>query len=131
MFSLNKLNLPVALLNLSYFIYYINTYIKFISEDKLITSSVSVSKHLIWPWLKYYNPYYFVILFTINIFYLFNINYAIILSVLTLSSLYASNKLFKYSVGEMWCFFGSFIPLIMLILSYYVDFLVPFIHIKI
>jgi len=126
LFTFNKLNLPIALLNLSYFIYFINTYIKFISEDKLITSSVSVSKHLIWPWLKHYNPYYFIILFAINIFYLFNINYAIVLSALTFFSLYASNKLFKYNVGEMWCFFGSFIPLLMFISSYYVDVLVPF-----
>lgn len=118
-------NFVIFLLNLVYFIYLILQYINFIKYDKLITSDVSIDGHLIWPWIKYYNPYIYSILFGINIFYLFNINYAIILSSLTFFLLYLSHTLFKYTVGELWCFFGSFMPLIMYFLSYYINTILP------
>lgn len=116
-FTIN--NFPVALLNFFYLIYLIVKYIKFIKNGLLVTSSISIHKHLIWPWLKYYNPYFYSILFAINIFYLFDVNYAIILFLLTFGLLYISNKFFKYNVGEMWCFFGSLMPLAMLGFSHY------------
>lgn len=118
-------NLPIYLLNLSYFIYLIVKYVNFISYDNLITSEISVDGHLIWPWLKHYNPYFYLTLFGINIFYLFNINYAVVLSSLVYFLLYLSHKYFKYNTGEMWCFFGSGIPLIMYFLSYYIYTLLP------
>lgn len=121
LYSLNNFNSIVGLLNMSYFIYLINNYIKFIKENKLLTSSVSKYNHLIWPWIKYYNPYYYCIMFIINIFYLFNFNYALVLFLTTFFFLFLSNIFFKYNVGEMWCFFGSFIPLIMYFLSYHID----------
>lgn len=118
-------NLPFFLLNVGYFIYLIVKYINFISYEKLITSKTSLDGHLLWPWLKYYNPYFYLILFAINICYLFNINYAIILTSLTYFLLYLSRKYFKYNIGELWCFFGSFMSLIMYYLSYYIYNLLP------
>ena len=118
-------NLIIYLLNVAYFIYLIINYTNFISDETLITSEISIDGHLIWPWLKYYNPYFYSILFIINIFYLFNINYSIILSSLVYFFLYLSHTYFKYNIGELWCFFGSFIPLIMYYLSYYIYSLLP------
>lgn len=119
-------NFVVYILNILYFVYLIVKYTDFIRHNKLITSDVSIEGHLIWPWLKHYNPYLYIILFGINIFYLFNTNYATILALLIFSFLYLSHKLFRYTVGEMWCFFGSFIPFIMYFLSYYVNDIIPF-----
>jgi len=118
-FSLHNFNLPVAILNLLYVIYFLNMYSTFVSTDKLITTTKN--GHLNWPWIKYANPYYYLILFAINMFYLFNFNYALVFFTITYFFLFLSVKYFKYNAGELWCFFGSFIPLIMFFLSFYIS----------
>jgi hypothetical protein len=115
----NNFNLPVATLNFSYFIYLFSVYYKFISTEKILITSTK-NGHLSWPWLKYYNPIFYLILFAINIFYLTNFNYSLLLFVIVYSFLLLSMKYFYYSAGELWCFFGAFIPLIMFIFSYYI-----------
>jgi len=104
------------LLNILYALYLLSMYFRFITTDKLITSTSH--GHLKWPWLKYANPYYYLILFAVNIFYLTNFNYSLGMFLITYSMLYLSQKWFPYNVGELWCFFGAFIPVIMLALSY-------------
>jgi hypothetical protein len=101
----------VAVLNLSYFIYFIVIYINYLSTEKLVTGTEY--GHLKWPWIKYANPSFYLVLFAINIFYLFNIKYALYLFSITYFFLYLSRKYFHYNTGELWCFFGAFIPLIM------------------
>jgi hypothetical protein len=118
-FSLKDGNLPVALLNLAYLIYFINMYIKFLTNEnenknknkKVITSVSKTTGHLEWPWLKYSKPYYYLLLFAINIFYLTNFSYSFVFFIITYFFLFLSVKYFYYSAGELWCFFGSFIPL--------------------
>ena len=117
-FSLHNFNFPVAILNLLYFIYFLTTYVKFLTTDKLVTSTKN--GHLHWPWIKYSNPYFYLILFAINIFYLFHFNYALVLFIVTYFFLFLSVKYFNYNAGELWCFFGSFIPFIMFVLSFYI-----------
>lgn len=117
-FTLTNYNLPVAILNLLYFIYFIKMYVNFLSNEKLITSTQH--NHLHWPWIKYSNPFYYLILFGINIFYLFNFKYAFVLFTITYFFLFLSVKYFFYNVGELWCFFGSFIPFIMYFISFYI-----------
>lgn len=107
---LTPYNLIFALINLLYFILYIKTYISFISSGLLVTSKEN--GHLKWPWLKYSYSYFYVILLAINIFYLFKIKYSILLFTINYIMLYISFKYFKYNIGELWCFFGAFIPLI-------------------
>jgi hypothetical protein len=116
--TFRNFNLPVAILNLLYFIYFITIYINFLSNEKLVTSTEK--NHLKWPWIKYTNPYFYVILLSINIFYLFTFKYALTFFIITYSFLYISFKYFNYNVGELWCFFGSFIPLIMFFSTFYI-----------
>jgi hypothetical protein len=122
-FTFQNYNLPVLVLNILYLIYFIKTYIQFLTKEKLITSTKN--GHLSWPWLKYSNPQFYLILFAINMFYLFNFKYALVLFVITYFFLFISAKYFNYSTGELWCFFGSFIPLLMFFASFYIDKLVP------
>jgi|LakMenE18May11ns_1017448.scaffolds.fasta_scaffold9791872_2 hypothetical protein len=117
--SLQNYNLPVAVLNIAYFIYFITVYVRFLLKDKLVTSTQD--GHLKWPWLKYTNPYPYLVLFAINIFYLFNFTYSLVLFSVLYFFLYISKKYFKYSAGELWCFFGAFVPLIMFFLSFHID----------
>ena len=117
--SLQNYNLPIAVLNIAYFIYFITIYVRFLLNDKLVTSTQD--GHLKWPWLKYTNPYPYLVLFAINIFYLFNFTYGLVLFSILYFFLYISKKYFKYSAGELWCFFGAFVPLIMFFLSFYID----------
>ena len=116
--SLHNYNLPVAVLNLLYFIYFIHFYVTFISNEKLTTSVKN--NHLHWPWIKYSNPYFYLILLAINIFYLFNFKYAFTVFIITYFFLILSVKYFYYNIGELWCFFGSFIPFILFCISFYI-----------
>jgi hypothetical protein len=121
--SIQNFNLPVAIMNFLYVIYFIHMYINFLSNDKLVTSTQH--NHLQWPWIKYSNPYYYLLLFGINIFYLFNFKYALAFFTITYFFLFLSVKYFFYNAGELWCFFGSFIPLIMYFMSFYIDKIFP------
>ena len=122
-FTLQNYNLPVFILNILYLIYFINIYTQFLTKEKLVTSTKN--GHLSWPWIKYSNPYFYLVLFAINIFYLFDFNYALVLFVITYFFLFISVKYFHYNAGELWCFFGAFTPLIMYFF-FHVDKLVPF-----
>jgi hypothetical protein len=117
--SLQNYNLPIAVLNIAYFIYFITVYVRFLLNDKLVTSTQD--GNLKWPWLKYTNPYPYLVLFAINIFYLFNFTYSLVLFSVLYFFLYISKKYFKYSAGELWCFFVDFVPLIMFFLSFHID----------
>ena len=79
-FSMKNYNLPVAILNLLYFIIFLFDYKKYITNSKLVTEPEN--GHLKWPWLKYANQGFYLILFAINIFYLFDFKYG--LSVFTI-----------------------------------------------
>ena len=116
--SFKHFNFPIAILNVLYFGYFISTYTNFLTNEKLLTTVKN--GHLKWPWIKYQNPNYYLILFAINIFYLFNFNYAVTLFFITYLFLFLSTTFFKYNAGELWCFFGSFIPLIMFCISFYI-----------
>jgi hypothetical protein len=115
-FSMKHGNLPIALINLAYLVYLINMYTKFLTNENknknIITTVSSKTGHLEWPWLKYSNPYYYLILFAINIFYMTNFTYSLVFFFITYFFLFLSVKYFYYSAGELWCFFGAFIPLI-------------------
>uniref|UniRef100_A0A6C0JX10 Uncharacterized protein n=1 Tax=viral metagenome TaxID=1070528 RepID=A0A6C0JX10_9ZZZZ len=116
--SMTSFNVSVASLNILYGIYFIYNYVNFLNHDKLITKTEN--GHLKWPWIAYFNPRYYILLFAINIFYLFDFYYAMYLFVITYTFLWISYKYFYYNAGELWCFFGSFIPLIMFVLSFYI-----------
>jgi len=109
-------NPVVVILNVIYFIYFVAGYARFLSNGKLTTTSNS-SGHLSWPWIKYFNSYFYVILLAINIFYLFDFNYALFVFIITYACLIFSARYFSYNVGELWCFFASFIPLFIFIFS--------------
>jgi len=115
-FSLSNFNLPVAIINFLYLIYFFYIYIKFLSKEKLITSIHH--NHLKWPWIKYSNPLFYLILLGINIFYLFNFKYALAVFLITYFFLFISVKYFFYNAGELWCFFGAFIPILIFFISY-------------
>jgi hypothetical protein len=115
-FEIKNFNLPVAIINLVYLIWFIIFYYNFISTDNLITTVKN--GHLSWPWIKNSNAKFYLILFAINIFYLFDIKYSSIFFLITYSLLFLSVKYFNYNAGELWCFFGSFIPLIIFFVSF-------------
>ena len=106
---------PIALLNLCYVLYFVSTYLTYLSKEKLVTGTEH--KHLKWPWIKYQRPVYYLLLLAINFFYIFPFSYALLIFSITYFFLFISWKYFYYNTGELWCFFGAFIPLIMYTLS--------------
>ena len=110
-------NWQVMVLNALYALYLLSMYFRFITTETQLTTSTSHG-HLKWPWLKYANPYFYLILFAVNIFYLTNFNYSLGMFIITYFFLYLSYKWFPYSIGELWCFFGAFIPVVALAGSY-------------
>jgi hypothetical protein len=108
-------NLPVTSINILYLIVLLYNYIRFIGTNQLVTG---VNRgHLEWPWIKYSNPAFYLILFAINIFYLTNFNFSLLLFSVTYFFLILSKVYFQYNTGELWCFFGAFIPFIMFFLT--------------
>jgi hypothetical protein len=122
--TLKNFNLPVALLNMMYFVYFMGMYHNFLTEGELTTSTKD--GHLSWPWLEFASPYFYLFMLAVNIFYLFDIKYALVLFGIVYSFLALSVKYFNYNVGELWCFFGSFVPFIMYHASFHIDEIIPF-----
>ena len=114
--SYSPLNIGFGTLNIIYFGYIIFNYSKFITENSLITSANKF--HLKWQWLKYFNPFSYLILLFINFFYLSNFKYSLMSFFISSLSLIISYKYFNYHIGELWCFFGVFIPIFILLCSY-------------
>ena len=114
--SATNFNWQVMVINALYALYLLYMYFRFITTEKQLTTSTS-NGHLDWPWLKYTNSY-FNLIFAINIFYLTDFNYSLGMFIITYFFLYLSYKWFPYSIGELWCFFGSFIPVVGLGWSY-------------
>ena len=117
--KLNYYDYIVILLNALYFIHFIYIYIKYLTNEELITTVKN--GHLSWPWLKYSNSIFYLILLAINIFYLSKFSYSLLFFVITYIFLCISAKYFYYNSGELWCFFGSFIPLILYFLSFLIE----------
>jgi hypothetical protein len=109
--SATNFNWQVMVLNVLYALYLLAMYFRFITNETQLTTSTSHG-HLNWPWLKYANPYYYLILFAVNIFYLTDFKYSLGMFIITYFFLYLSYKWFPYNMGELWCFFGSFIPVV-------------------
>lgn len=107
----NYLPILILILNLLYLLYLIRLFINFISNEKLVTSTKD--NHLKWPWIKYSIPLFYLLLMPINIFYLTNFKYSLFLFFITYLFFYLSHKYFSYNISELWCFFGSFIPIIL------------------
>ena len=113
---LSYFDLSIFILNIVYFFILIKKYIIYITKNKLITNTKY--GHLNWPWLNYFNPNYYLILFGINIFYLTNFTYSLLVFLIVFFLLFLSIKYFNKSIEEIWCFFGAFIPIFILLGSY-------------
>lgn len=119
--NLTTLNLDsntfYALFNLFYLIYLILMYSNFLlSRSGSLVTSTSHG-HLSWPWIPYASPTLYVIGLALNIFYLTNFTYSLIVFLVVYFFLFLSNYLFSYNAGELWCFFGAFTPFILLIIT--------------
>jgi hypothetical protein len=115
-----KINLIIGFINLMYFIYVIITYKIFISRN-ILTTTTHENNHLVWPWLKVFNQYFYMILLAINIFYLGDFKYNLVIFLIIYFLYFLSYIYFAYNVGELWCFFSISIPIIMYFISYLID----------
>lgn len=115
-FSLTNYNLPVFILNFLYLLNLMYSYLSFLKTGKLTTGTSN--GHLSWPWIKFSNAPFYLLLLAINIFYLMNFKYALILFLITYFFFILSIIFFSYNPSELWCFFGAFIPFIMYGVSY-------------
>ena len=110
----------ILILNFGYFAYLTYVYYRYLVNGKLTTSEL-VNGHLRWPWLKYINPVAFLFLFALNIFYLTDFGYSLVMfSVVYCTLLFAVVYLPK-NVSELWCFMSTSVPATMLPLSYYIN----------
>ena len=109
----------VTILNLLYLVHLLYVYSRFLSNGALTTSRI-INGHLRWPWLKYASRELFLLMFAINIFYLTDFNYSLMMFSIVYSILMISNLFFPQNVGEFWCFMSASVPAIMLPLSYYI-----------
>ena len=116
-----KYNIFYVLINFVYLIVFIIFYYNFILNNYTNLITTNINGHIKWKWydIKYYyiDIFYLILLF-LNIFYLFNFKYALILFIIIYFFLLLSYKLFYYHIGELWCFYGCFIPLLFLPITF-------------
>ena len=115
--SMKNFNLPFLIINTVYTLFFAKGYFNFLNTSKLTTGTSH--GHLKWSWVEYFNPYLYLIVLALNIFYMFDLKYATTLFTITYAFLGLSATYFNYNIGELWCFFGSFIPFIFYFLSFY------------
>ena len=107
----------VTILNLLYLVHLLYVYSHFLYNGPLTTSTVN-NGHLSWPWLKYANKEFFVVMFAINIFYLTDFSYSLAMFSIVYAILALAIVFFPKNVGEFWCFMSASVPAIMLPVSY-------------
>jgi hypothetical protein len=112
-----KANVPIIALNIVYALYTLTITVFFMLKEPKLVTGVKHG-HLAWPWIKYANPWIYLIMLTINIFYLTDFRYSSGLFLIVTLFLYLSVRYFSYNIGELWCFFGAFIPFFMLFFSW-------------
>ena len=105
----------MSVLNIGYTLYLARIYYLFIKSGDTITKVEQ--GHLKWPWLKYTNPMAYLIMFVINALYLTEFRFSLFVTSFTLFFLFLSKSYFAYHVGEMWCYFGAFIPMLVYLLG--------------
>ena len=105
----------VLLFNAIYVIYLLVCYTNFLKEGKLTVSSGH--GHLVWPWIKYEKSIVFLFTMALNILYLTNFYYSLLVFVIVYAFYTISYLYFSYNMGEMWCFFGASISAIVLLIT--------------
>jgi hypothetical protein len=114
--NFNYSDITVGILNILYMIYLINMYINFIFHGKLTTGVKH--GHLSWPWIEFANSIFYLFLISVNIFYLTDFYYSLYIFLIINLFFWISYKYFYYSLGELWCFFGAFLPILFILMSY-------------
>lgn len=111
----NNLDRFYLIANIIYVFVILSYYNSFIKDKPIIT--LKKGNHLKWKWTDKVNFMYFL-LFILNIFYLSNIKYSIIIFIFTFGSLLITYKLFNNYVGEIWCYLAALAPIFILISTY-------------
>jgi hypothetical protein len=70
--------------------------------------------------IKYFDFRYYAPILTINIFTTYIFNYALLFYLIVFIILIISAKFFKEHIGELWCFFSSYIPIIICCFTYFI-----------
>jgi hypothetical protein len=107
----------VTILNLVYMFYLLYVYSRFLHNGPLTTSTIT-NGHLHWPWLKYANREFFLLMFAINIFYLTDFSYSLAMFSIVYAILALVIVFFPRNAAEFWCFMSASVPAIMLPVSY-------------
>lgn len=105
----------VTLLNIGYSAYLARIYYLFIKGGELTTKVEQ--GHLKWGWLKHTNGLVYLIMFVINAMYLSDPRFSLLVTIITAFFLFLSHSYFAYHVGEIWCYFGAFIPALVYLLG--------------
>jgi len=109
-------NFKLFFLNIIYLSIFFYNYVKYLNKDLITTVKKG---HLSWPLNNLMNPLFYLILLAINMFYLTDLKYSMFLFIVTYLFSILSYIYFGYHIAEMWCFFGSSIPLILFIITKY------------
>jgi len=114
--SLNNYNLQLFILNIIYLYMFLLNYSKYLNKDLITTVKKG---HLSWPLSNLMNPIFYLILLALNMFYLTDLQYSTIIFIITYLFSILSYIYFGYHIADMWCFFGSSVPLILFIITQY------------
>lgn len=115
--KIGTFDIIIFLLNFSYFIYFLIIYYHYLKSSRTKITVVNKYGHLTWPWNSYFINFLYILLITVNIFYVTNFNYNLIFFILGGLFFFISYKYFNYNIGELWRVFGNLLPFLMLFIS--------------
>ena len=117
----HKFNIYFVGLNVIYFIYVIVKYIDFVIHEKNLVTNVQ-NGHLYWKWKDDFNYHFYFMILLFNIFMYLPTNYAFMFIALGLMTFFYSKKFFKNNFGELWCYYTAYLPMVILIFTYLIEF---------
>lgn len=112
----------IIAINLLYVAYVACIYYDYIVNDSDLCTKVNSKGHLEWSWFKKYNAFIYCALLLINGANFIHHKSALYTIILGGITLFVANKQYKKSVGELWCYNSTGIPLGVLLLQQFLIF---------
>ena len=100
--------------NIAYVMYTMIMYSKYISKDQLC-SNLQNGKHVHWAWKRDFNYIIYQMMMLFNLVMFLGNKLLMVSMIISYILFFISFKYYNTNIGELWCYFVIYIPLIILI----------------
>ena len=109
--NINKINIYA---NIAYVMYTMVMYSKYINKNQLC-SGLNGGKHISWAWKRDFNYIIYQMMMLFNLVMFLQNKLLMISMIISYILFFISFKYYHTNIGELWCYFVIYVPLIILI----------------